>query len=333
LNSYKALKRQVFSSGEYRLVPIRLEDRLDIMKWRNEQMYHLRQSAPLTVDDQNYYFDNVVSALFDQEKPDQLLFSFLKNDQCIGYGGLVHINWIDKNAEISFIMDSSLEKEYFEELWFKYLSLIEKLSFQELKLHKIFTYAFDLRPRLYVALENAGFTKEVTLKEHCLFDYKFIDVVIHTLIADEFNFKKATMNDAETTFKWVNNPIIRSFSFNQNQITFENHLQWFGNKLKDSTCEYFIAYDRNMKIGSIRFDITDNNALLSYLIDPECQGKGYGSKILKAGIKKLKNIRKEVELISGYVMPDNKASIHIFNKLNFDVETVEDNLYFFLKTK
>jgi hypothetical protein len=36
---------------------------------------------------------------------ESLLFSFLKNGECIGYGGLVHINWIDQNAEISFMID------------------------------------------------------------------------------------------------------------------------------------------------------------------------------------------------------------------------------------
>ena len=43
-----------------------------------------------------------------------VLFNYLHNGKCIGYGGLVHINWIDKNAEVSFIMDTELEENYFE---------------------------------------------------------------------------------------------------------------------------------------------------------------------------------------------------------------------------
>ncbi|WOI24023.1 GNAT family N-acetyltransferase [Nonlabens ulvanivorans] len=332
-SSYKSLNTQVFSFGEYQLVPIRYEDRLKILDWRNQQMYHLRQATPLTKKDQDYYFSNTVSALFDQDNPSQILFSFLRDDVCIGYGGLVHINWVDKNAEISFIMDSTLEKDFFEDLWFVYLGLIEKVGFHELGFHKIFTYAFDLRPRLYVALEKAGFHKEVTLKEHCLFEEKFIDVIIHSLIADSFVLKKATLNDVQTTFNWASNPAIRSFSFNQNKILLKDHIKWFNNKLCDYNCEYFIAYDGINKVGSIRFDITNNNALLSYLIDPEFHGKGFGTQILKDGIMKLKNIRSDVDIISGFVIPENKASVYIFNKLQFDVETVEDNLYFSLKIK
>ena len=48
MQSYKVLNKQVFKSGDFSIVPIRYEDRIDIMNWRNEQMYHLRQDKPLT---------------------------------------------------------------------------------------------------------------------------------------------------------------------------------------------------------------------------------------------------------------------------------------------
>jgi RimJ/RimL family protein N-acetyltransferase len=180
---YKVLHKQEFSVGHFAIVPIRLEDRMAIMKWRNEQIYHLRQNKPLTAEDQENYFNQVVSSLFEQELPNQILFSFLENGVCIGYGGLVHLNWIDKNAEISFIMDTSLEKERFHEIWSVYLGLIEQVAFQDLNLHKIYTYAFDLRPHLYMVLEDCNFFKDAILKEHCFFDNKFIDVIIHSKIS------------------------------------------------------------------------------------------------------------------------------------------------------
>lgn len=179
---YKLLNQQSFVSGKYKLVPIRLEDRFKIMKWRNEQIYHLRQAEPLTETQQNWYFENVVAKLFEQEKPNQVLFSFLKDEVCIGYGGLVHINWIDKHAEISFIMESELEHKSFNAIWSEYLPLIERLAFEELGFHKLFVYAFDLRPHLYVTLENNGYFQDARLKDHCYFQGEFKDVVIHSKI-------------------------------------------------------------------------------------------------------------------------------------------------------
>lgn len=182
MNFYKILDKQVFSEKGYALVPIRYKDRYKIMQWRNEQIYHLRQAKPLTHKDQDQYFENVVSNLFNEQKPNQLLFSFLAEEELIGYGGLVHINWIDKNAEISFIMETSLEENVFNVLWSVFLNLLEKVAFGELKLHKIYVYAFDLRPHLYEVLEENRYFKDAVLQEHCFFDGKFIDVVIYSKI-------------------------------------------------------------------------------------------------------------------------------------------------------
>lgn len=179
---YKVLNKQKFEWEDHTIVPIRMEDRHAIMHWRNEQIYHLRQNKPLTETDQDAYFQNVVVNLFDHASPNQILFSYLENDTCIGYGGLVHINWIDKNAEISFIMSTALEKDFFEFHWNTYLKLIEKVAFDELKFHKIYIYAFDVRPHLYKVVEKNYFFKDAVLSEHCLFDGQFLDVVIYSKI-------------------------------------------------------------------------------------------------------------------------------------------------------
>ena len=183
--SYRCLRKQEYTLGDFAIVPLRYEDRFSIMEWRNEQIYHLRQARPLTEEDQQRYFDTVVARLFDQPKPDQLLFSFLEKGICIGYGGLVHINWIDRNAEVSFIMDTRLEKEHFAEHWSTWLTMLKEMSFSDLNLHKIYTYAFDLRPHLYTMLEANGFVREATLKDHCFFEGGFKDVVIHSFINDQ----------------------------------------------------------------------------------------------------------------------------------------------------
>jgi len=182
MSSYKAISNQKFSKEDYTIVPIRYADRMNILKWRNEQVYHLRQDKPLTKVDQENYFKTVVNKLFDQKQPSQLLFSYLKGEECIGYGGLVHINWIDKNAEISFVMNTKLEKEHFSIYWGVFLKLIEQVAFEDLNFHKIFTYAFDLRPKLYLALEKSGYKLEARLCEHCLIDEKYMDVIIHSKI-------------------------------------------------------------------------------------------------------------------------------------------------------
>lgn len=180
MRSYKVLNKQVFSNGQYSIVPIRMEDRFDIMKWRNEQIYHLRQNKFLTVEDQEFYFHNVIEKLFHENQPGQILFSYLEKGECIGYGGLVHINWIDKHAEISFVMNTALEKDFFKLHWRLFLELLEQVAFRELNFHKIFTYAFDIRPHLFEELSKLNYLEEAILKEHVLINGNLINVRIHS---------------------------------------------------------------------------------------------------------------------------------------------------------
>lgn len=180
MRKYKVLNRNNYESGEYKIIPLRSEDRYDIMKWRNEQIYHLRQNSPLKKEEQDFYFDHVVSELFEQDQPNQMLFSYLKNNECIGYGGLVHINWIDKNAEVSFIMNTDLEVNSFDLHWTNFLEMLETLAFEELKFHKLYIYAFDLRPHLYQCLTKNNYFKDAVLAEHCYYNEQFLDVVIHS---------------------------------------------------------------------------------------------------------------------------------------------------------
>ena len=77
-------------------------------------------------------------------------------------------------------LKTELEKEYFSKHWSIYLQLIEQVAFEVLDLHKLFVYAFDLRPHLFKAIEVQCYFKEARLKEHCLVDNKYIDVLIYS---------------------------------------------------------------------------------------------------------------------------------------------------------
>jgi len=189
MKSYKALNNQIYSSGKFSLVPIRFEDKLDIMKWRNEQLYHLRQEKPLTLEDQEKYFNDVISNLFEQEKPNQILFSFLENDICVGYGGLVHINWINKNAEMSFLVNPIIASniEAYEISFSSFIKLIKKVCFEEIKFNKLYTETYSNRLKHINILEKNGFVLEGILREHIIQNSKFQNSILHSILETEYN--------------------------------------------------------------------------------------------------------------------------------------------------
>jgi RimJ/RimL family protein N-acetyltransferase len=319
VRNYKCLKNQIFENENFSLIPIRDSDKYGILEIRNSQIEHLRQDKPLTKDNQENYFLNVISKLFEEEKPNQLLFSFLKNNEFVGYGGLVHINWIDKNAEISFIMKTEMQDENFEYFWINYLEILEKVAFQELNFHKIYTYAFDIRPKLYLTLEKSGFNQDARLKEHCLFNGKYIDVVLHSKINSNLKFRKAEKSDCKIYFDWTNDRSVREQSFNSDEVLFENHEKWFLTKIEDKSCSMLIFQNNeDENIGQVRIQKTENNrAIIGVSVANEFRGKGYATKIIEIASQIFLNQNPDFK-ISAFIKDDNLGSKNAFEKANFE---------------
>ena len=314
-NKYKVLNKQMWSDGEYAIIPIRNEDRYKIMQWRNEQIYHLRQSEPLTMEMQDAYFKNVVNKLFDKEHPNQLLFSFLEGEKCIGYGGLVHINWIDRNAEVSFVMNTELEENRFVELWSLYLNLMEKVAFEELSFHKIFTYAFDLRPKLYSALALCGFEQEARLKEHIHIQDNYKDVLIHAKhnTNNNLTYRIARHEDVKLIFDWANEPEVRENALNSQPIKWEDHLNWFNKVVRRPDKTILIFCNGKLPVGQVRIEKIGNEWKIDYSVSRNNRGKGIGKRMIDELISIYPN-----RTLYGEVKVGNTASKRVFEKCGFE---------------
>ena len=326
---YICLQHQEQHLGDYSIVPLRYEDRFSIMKWRNEQIYHLRQARPLTEDDQQRYFDNVVSKLYDNPKPDQILFSYLEKGVCIGYGGLVHINWIDRNGEISFIMDTQLEAEHFAEHWSNYLTMLKAVAFYDLGVHKIYTYAFDLRPHLYTMLEANGYKREATLKEHCLFNGEYKDVVLHSLWNDRYeviNYVDCTREQNLDILALRNRDDVRSWMVNPDVIPEENHFKFVESLKGNPNRLYYAIYKNGVLMGTYNLSNEGDGVWERGIIaNPSTQGTGQTEKWER---QILSSLPSEIKAVSAKVKQDNLRSIKYHEKLGYK-EQSRDNEYIY----
>ena len=315
--------------GDYSIVPLRYEDRFSIMKWRNEQIYHLRQARPLNEDDQQRYFDNVISKLYDNPNPDQILFSYLEKGVCIGYGGLVHINWIDRNGEISFIMDTQLEAEHFAEHWSNYLTMLKAVAFDDLGLHKIYTYAFDLRPHLYSMLEANGYKREATLKEHCLFNGEYKDVVLHALWNDRYeviNYVDCTKEQNLDILALRNRDDVRSWMVNPDLILEENHFKFVESLKGNPNRLYYAIFNNGVLVGTYNLANEGNGIWDRGIIaNPSTQGTGQTEKWEQ---QILCGLPSEIKAVSAKVRQDNVRSIKYHEKLGYK-EQSRDNEYIY----
>ena len=147
-----------------------------------------------------------------------------------------------------------------------------------------------------------------------------------------YPIRLAATEDIDITYAWANQEATRKYAFNKDFIPFEHHKNWFLSKLSSAHCMYFILTEGEKPIGSIRFDLNGQIATISYLLDPLTHGKGLGTILLKKGLEMVEKliVSTEIEIVQGYVLMENIASVKLFERFGFSKE-VESNMYLFKK--
>lgn len=166
--------------GSLSLRPIHADDREPIRQWRNAQVDVLRQTAPLAVEEQDRYFEQVVRPQMELAQPDQVLVALLEDGRLIGYGGVVHISWHNRRGEVSFMTEPGrLGAETFRTDWLAFLDLIGEVARDRLGLHRLTTETYAIRTSLLEILDEAGFEREGVLRQHTLVRGEFVDSILH----------------------------------------------------------------------------------------------------------------------------------------------------------
>lgn len=320
-NRYKCLSLHESQSGRYTLLPIRDQDKYLIMQWRNDQIEILRQKQPLTRELQEQYFRNVIASLFDAQKPDQLLFSFLEDGLLIGYGGLVHINWESRNAEVSFITETSRSRDpkLFVHDWGVYLTCLKDLVLKNNLFAKIYTYAYDMRPLLYQALKKSFFVQEARLKDHIVISGEYRDILIHSYFFDRLAFRLAGPDDVMLYFDWATDPVVRGNSFTKTDIKLAHHQEWFSRKLTSPDTVLLVAIKDREPVGQMRFDrYSQANYEIDFSLDKKYRSRNMGSLLLAGGTEEFFKRVPTARKVVGKVKPENFSSRRSFEKAGFE---------------
>ena len=130
--------------------------------------------------------------------------------------------------------------------------------------------------------------------------------------------RKVIENDCRMLWEWRNDPKVREMSFSTGFVSWEEHQKWFAAKLNRSDNYFFVAVDENSKpIGQVRFEITHSRKVEIHIsITSSMRGMGRGRELIKAGIDNIFSST-TVEEVSGYIKPNNAASLKFFERAKF----------------
>lgn len=129
--------------------------------------------------------------------------------------------------------------------------------------------------------------------------------------------RRVREDDCRLLWEWANDPTVRAVSFSSEPIPWEDHVEWFQSRLKDPYCLFYIAVDdEGTPVGQTRYDISDNEAVISVSIAKEFRGRGYGSEIIRIASEQVFNVS-SVGIIHAYIKQANEASTRAFSKAGF----------------
>lgn len=142
---------------------------------------------------------------------------------------------------------------------------------------------------------------------------------VFSLLSKEINLnvRKAELTDVLTFFKWVNDPEVRSQSFNTDSIELIDHQKWFYAKLESSSSVIYIGEIDNTPLGQVRFEYKDKCWVIDYSIDKKFRGQGYGYILLKKCILNLIGGCGSEFALKAEVKKQNRSSVRVFEKLKF----------------
>ncbi|HEV2568135.1 GNAT family N-acetyltransferase [Sphingomonas sp.] len=181
------MPRPAVGNGQRRLRAVGRDDIESIRLWRNAQMSVLRQAKAITRQEQISYFEQHIWPSLDQPQPANILLAYEEDRNLIGYGGLVHVAWEHRRAEVSFLLKPQLttEIQVYSDYFGSFLALLKEAAFTDLSLERVWTETYAIRRHHVEVLESSGFRLEGVMRRHVLIDGQFTDSLIHGCLRDD----------------------------------------------------------------------------------------------------------------------------------------------------
>jgi len=160
--------------------------------------------------------------------------------------------------------------------------------------------------------------QEMSAAGQRLVDGEGVDRVLMHLRGEPVRLRPVRETDCRLLWEWVNDPEVRAASFSRHHISWEEHHNWFHQKLGDPNCLHFIFLDGNdQPVGQVRFDIQPHGeAEIDINIDRKVRGSGWGKIILNEAVTNIFN-KTDIHTVNAFIKPENLKSIKAFEKAGF----------------
>lgn len=138
----------------------------------------------------------------------------------------------------------------------------------------------------------------------------------------ELYLRRAELTDIDLLYEWTNDPVVRTNSFNSENISYNDHQKWFASMMADENIIQYILMADSTPVGQIRITIEGNTAEIGYSISERYRQKGYGQKILNLLQKEVERDFSHIDMLIAKVKPENIASNKLFKREDYEMKYI-----------
>jgi UDP-2,4-diacetamido-2,4,6-trideoxy-beta-L-altropyranose hydrolase len=149
--------------------------------------------------------------------------------------------------------------------------------------------------------------------------------VVTELKSKLFHLRSARSGDEKLIWEWANDPAVRQASFRSEPIPWADHRRWFAAKIASPTTRMFLAELENEPVAQVRFELADDEAIISVSVSAKLRGRRYASAILRRASREIFRSA-PVERVVAFIKSSNTASQRAFERAGFihAEDTVEE---------
>ena len=187
-----------------------------------------------------------------------------------------------------------------------------------------------LRSAVLDILRSPDELLEMSVACRCLGDGYGLQRVVTALIGPNpaMRLRKANMSDLSLYFHWVNDPLVRQFSFCSDVVPLSDHCKWYEKRLLSPDSLLYVLVDSDgLPLGQIRFERTAHSpsrAVIGFSLDRLARGRGFSDQLLRLGLDQLWRCWGAAMEAYAEVQSDNPASASAFLKVGFQEITKQD---------
>lgn len=150
-----------------------------------------------------------------------------------------------------------------------------------------------------------------------LVDGRGCERLVQAMCLFYFALRPAVAEDCALVYQWANDPETRAVSFCRAPIAWEEHCQWFAERLVDPNHVFLIAVDgEGQPLGQVRFAVVDQEAVISVGLAQNCRGAGVGPRLIRQASSQVKAAQGLTRILA-HIRPENRNSLEAFIRAGF----------------